>query len=160
MKLSEFDFDLPKDLIAKYPKYPRGNSRLLYLNGDSKIYDYKFAEILRLFKKGDLLVLNNSKVIPAYLVGQISNSSSGIREGSYLKVPVVNIGTRQENRERGNNVIDTNNQEKNIYTAILKQIKNKKIRANNIYGNGTSSKKILNIIKNISLEINKKFRDI
>ena len=80
MKLSEFDFDLPKDLIAKYPKYPRGNSRLLHLNSDSKIYDYKFAEILRLFKKGDLLVLNNSKVIPAYLVGQISNSTSGIKD--------------------------------------------------------------------------------
>ena len=80
MKLSEFNFNLPKDLIAKYPKYPRGNSKLLYLNCDSKIYDYKFAEILKLFKKGDLLVLNNSKVIPAYLVGQISSSSSGIKD--------------------------------------------------------------------------------
>ena len=37
MKLSEFDFDLPKNLIAKYPKYPRGSSKLLYLNGNSKI---------------------------------------------------------------------------------------------------------------------------
>ncbi|WHA04827.1 tRNA preQ1(34) S-adenosylmethionine ribosyltransferase-isomerase QueA [Candidatus Bandiella numerosa] len=73
MKLSEFDFDLPKNLIAKYPKYPRGSSKLLYLNGNSKIYDYEFAGILKLFRKGDLLVLNNSKVIPAYLVGQIHN---------------------------------------------------------------------------------------
>ena len=136
------NIDAGSNQISSYIRSFREN------NPDNKINFYTNFETEDFLK----LIKNSSCLI--------GNSSSGIREGSYLKVPVVNIGTRQENRERGNNVIDTNNQEKNIYTEILKQIKNKKIRVNNIYGNGTSSKKILNIIKNISLEINKKFRDI
>ena len=90
----------------------------------------------------------------------IGNSSSGIREGSYLQVPVVNIGSRQNSRERGDNVLDTNNSKIGIYNSIIKQINRKKIKINKIYGNGNSSKKILNIINNVSLDINKKFRDI
>lgn len=90
----------------------------------------------------------------------IGNSSSGIREGSYLQVPVVNIGSRQDSRERGDNVLDTKNSKIGIYNSIIKQINRKKIKINKIYGNGNSSKKILNIINNISLDINKKFRDI
>ncbi len=74
MQLSEFDFELPKNLIAKHPIYPRGNSKLLYLDNSAKIFDYKFPEIINLFKKGDLLIFNNSKVIPAYLVGKVNNS--------------------------------------------------------------------------------------
>jgi S-adenosylmethionine:tRNA ribosyltransferase-isomerase len=74
MKLSEFDFILPKDLIAKYPEYPRGNSRLLHLNHDLEVEDHKFEQITQLFKEGDLLVLNDTKVIPAYLEGKITNS--------------------------------------------------------------------------------------
>ena len=74
MKLSEFNFELPKNLIAKYPIYPRGNSKLLHLNENAEIFDYKFPEIINLFKEGDLLILNNSKVIPVYLIGQVNNS--------------------------------------------------------------------------------------
>ena len=90
----------------------------------------------------------------------IGNSSSGIREGSYLRVPVVNIGSRQDSRERGYNVLDTNNRKNKIYNSIMRQLKKKKIKINKIYGNGNSSKKILNIINKIDFDINKKFRDI
>lgn len=80
MQLSEFEFELPKNLIAKHPIYPRGNSKLLYLNENAEIFDYKFPEIINLFKKGDLLIFNNSKVIPAYLIGKISNSLNILKE--------------------------------------------------------------------------------
>ena len=90
----------------------------------------------------------------------IGNSSSGIREGSYLRTPVVNIGSRQDSRERGDNVIDTTNRQDDIIRSIQKQCKRKKIKINKIYGNGNSSEKILKVLKKIKLSINKKFRDI
>ncbi len=48
----------------------------------------------------------------------VGNSSSGIIEASYFKIPVVNIGIRQKNREKGNNVIDVNDDSNLIYIAI------------------------------------------
>ena len=58
----------------------------------------------------------------------VGNSSSGIRESSFLSIPVVNIGSRQKNRERGLNVIDVEYNKNQIFNAILKQMKNKKIK--------------------------------
>ena len=55
----------------------------------------------------------------------IGNSSSGIRESSFLSIPVVNIGFRQKNRERGNNVIDVGYDKDQIYNAIITQIRKK-----------------------------------
>lgn len=87
----------------------------------------------------------------------IGNSSSGIRESSFLQIPVINIGNRQSNRERGNNVIDVTNINTNsIYKAIIRS-KNKKILVNNIYGRGNSSEQIYKILKKIKLSIEKKF---
>ena len=86
----------------------------------------------------------------------IGNSSSGIRESSFLKIPVVNIGDRQNLRERGNNVIDVSLDHKKIKKAISK-ITKKKIKISKIYGDGNSTKKILKILKRINLETNKKF---
>jgi S-adenosylmethionine:tRNA ribosyltransferase-isomerase len=74
MKLSEFDFFLPKELIAKHPKIPRSSSKLLHLSTTHAIRDYNFQEIIDLFRAGDLLVLNDTKVIPAYLNGSTLNT--------------------------------------------------------------------------------------
>jgi len=84
----------------------------------------------------------------------VGNSSSGIIEASYFNIPVVNIGIRQESRESGNNVINTNNTSNSIMTGIKKafNLKNKKFRMNKIYGNGKSSEKIINILENISID--------
>ncbi|WPX97124.1 tRNA preQ1(34) S-adenosylmethionine ribosyltransferase-isomerase QueA [Candidatus Bandiella euplotis] len=80
MKLSDFDFALPQSAIAKYPKNPRGSSKLLHLNHQSKIQDYNFQQITSLFQKGDALVLNNTKVIPAYLEGIIAKHCGDKKE--------------------------------------------------------------------------------
>lgn len=69
MQLSEFIFDLPPHLIAKYPTDKRTDSRLLLFN-NNKINDLIFKDIINLFNPGDLLVLNNTKVIPARFYGQ------------------------------------------------------------------------------------------
>jgi|LakMenEpi03Aug12_release.lakeMendotaPanAssembly.Ray.scaffolds.fasta_scaffold249992_1 UDP-hydrolysing UDP-N-acetyl-D-glucosamine 2-epimerase len=87
----------------------------------------------------------------------IGNSSSGIREASFLKIPVVNIGDRQINRERGDNVIDEKNLTvETIYKSILKSSKIR-MRKNSIYGNGKSALKICSILQKINLSIIKKF---
>ncbi|MCP5088467.1 MAG: tRNA preQ1(34) S-adenosylmethionine ribosyltransferase-isomerase QueA [Rhodobacteraceae bacterium] len=69
MKLSDFDFDLPEKLIALRPARPRPSSRLLVARGPS-ISDHHFTDLPEFLRKGDLLVLNDTKVIPARLSGQ------------------------------------------------------------------------------------------
>lgn len=71
MQLSDFYFDLPDELIARYPQPERTASRLLTLNGNTGELNYKhFKDVLDLVNPGDLLVFNNTRVIPARLFGQ------------------------------------------------------------------------------------------
>ncbi len=68
MKLSDFDFELPEELIATRPARPRPSARLLVAQGDS-ITDARVYDLGRWLRPGDRLVLNNTKVIPARLAG-------------------------------------------------------------------------------------------
>ena len=68
MKLSDFDFDLPEDLIAVRPAKPRTAAKLLVAQGD-EISDHTVADLPEFLRKGDVLVLNDTKVIPARLFG-------------------------------------------------------------------------------------------
>jgi GDP/UDP-N,N'-diacetylbacillosamine 2-epimerase (hydrolysing) len=87
----------------------------------------------------------------------IGNSSSGIVECSYLKVPVINIGDRQSGRDRANNVIDISNEKLLEDSQIIKNILNNNIlsekfinlmkESSELYGNGMSAEKIVNILK-------------
>ncbi len=70
MKVDIFDFDLDKDLIAKTPANPRDTSRLLDLSQDNEIHDLHFYDLPQLLKAGDVMVFNDTKVIPARLYGQ------------------------------------------------------------------------------------------
>ncbi len=68
MKLDDFDFDLPEALIATRPARPRTHARLLLAEGD-RISDRNVFDLVDIFRPGDRLVLNNTKVIPARLFG-------------------------------------------------------------------------------------------
>ena len=68
MKLSDFDFDLPEGLIATRPARPRTSARLLLAEGD-RISDRHVHDLVDIFRPGDRLVLNNTKVLPARLFG-------------------------------------------------------------------------------------------
>lgn len=71
MLLREFDYNLPKNLIAQKPISPRDYSRLLVLNRKNKLISHNhFYKIDKFLKKGDVLVLNKSKVIPARIFGK------------------------------------------------------------------------------------------
>ena len=71
MKLKEFDFYLPEELIAQEPIENRSKSRLLVLDKTSGEIEHRsFEDIIYYLKPGDCLVLNNTKVIPARLMGR------------------------------------------------------------------------------------------
>ena len=71
MKLEEFDYNLPEELIAQVPIAKRGESRLMVLHRQSKTIEHKtFKDIIDYLKPGDCLVRNNTKVIPARLYGK------------------------------------------------------------------------------------------
>lgn len=73
MKTSEFDYALPEELIAQHPASERGASRLLYLDAPSgAIEDLTFAELPRLVEPGDVIVLNDTRVLKARLFGHKS----------------------------------------------------------------------------------------
>ena len=70
MRLSDFDFELPEELIAQHPTEKRDNSRLLILHKNTGEIEHRhFYDIIDYLKPGDVLVRNNSKVIPARLYG-------------------------------------------------------------------------------------------
>lgn len=71
MKRQDYSFELPDELIARYPRKDRTNSRLLHLNGDSGVIEHgMFRDLLKLIKAGDLLVFNDTRVIPARMLGK------------------------------------------------------------------------------------------
>lgn len=71
MQRSDFHFDLPDELIARFPPETRGDSRLLCLDGKSGVVDHRaFGDLLNLLNPNDLLVFNDTKVIPARLYGE------------------------------------------------------------------------------------------
>lgn len=70
MRTSDFDFDLPPELIAQFPSGERRGSRLLHLDGrDGAIADYVFTQLPELLQPGDLLIFNDTRVIKARLYG-------------------------------------------------------------------------------------------
>jgi S-adenosylmethionine:tRNA ribosyltransferase-isomerase len=82
---SEFDYDLPDALIAQYPVEPRDQSRLMVVRRSTGCIEHRvFADLPDLLESGDLLVRNNSRVIPARLIG-LRESTGGQWEGLFLK---------------------------------------------------------------------------
>lgn len=79
MNINEFDFNLPKELIAQKPILNREESKLLVVNRETKKVEHKiFKDIVNYLDKGDCLVLNNTKVIPARLIGKKKDTNSEV----------------------------------------------------------------------------------
>jgi S-adenosylmethionine:tRNA ribosyltransferase-isomerase len=98
MKLSDFDYRLPGELIAQYPCAKRENSRLLVLDrAKGKIAHRKFSDIIDYFSVGDCLVLNNTRVVSARMIGRrqkLSPSQGGGKQEIFL------LESLSENRYR------------------------------------------------------------
>ena len=126
-----------------------GTSKGLRLYRESKTM--KEGEIY-FFKNMDpddfLKLIYNARVL-------IGNSSVGIRECSFLGVPVVNIGSRQNRRLKGANVVDVGSSKEQIVNAIDKSMKKGRYKSNNLYGNGNSGETIANILSDVEIKFHK-----
>ncbi len=138
---------MKKPIIAISPNSDAGSEMIFkYL----KLYStkYNFLQIHPSVPRSDFLgLLKHCAVL-------IGNSSSGIIEASCFDIPVVNIGIRQKDREKGHNVIEvTDASPSNIRKAILSALRAKnKSTKDLIYGNGTASKKIVKHLERIKLD--------
>ena len=84
MDISLFDYYLPREQIAQYPSEKRENARLLSVNvKDQTFVDEHFYNITKYLKPGDVLVRNNTKVIPARLIGHKVPTSAKIPRGAF-----------------------------------------------------------------------------
>ena len=70
MRLDDFDFELPRRLIAERPCEPSDAARLLLIPASGELQDRRISDLPALLRPGDLLVFNDTKVIPARLVGR------------------------------------------------------------------------------------------
>ena len=103
MKLSDFDFDLPEELIATRPAVPRSSARLLV--ADDALHDGVVTDLVHWLRPGDLLVLNDTHVIPARLFGTrdrtITQGQTQARIEITLREPQADgTGARWSNRSR------------------------------------------------------------
>jgi len=93
-RLSDYDYDLPKEKIAQTPCKNRSESRLLHLDRKvGTIFHYHFADITKLLKRDDLLVINNTRVVPARLFGEKET-------GGKIEVLIIDYAAGIEHLER------------------------------------------------------------
>lgn len=86
----------------------------------------------------------------------VGNSSSGIREGAFIGTPVVNVGTRQDGRQRGKNVIDVGYDEGEIHAAILRQVEHGPYPSEPIYGDGHAGRRIADVLATTEVNVVKR----
>jgi len=140
---------LNKNIIAIAPNSDAGNN-VIFSQYEKFSKKHDFFKMFKSVPRKDFLgFLKYSGVL-------VGNSSSGIIEASYFDIPVVNIGIRQNGREKGKNVIDII--DPNIIPlqkSIIKALKMKKsmfTNDENLYGDGNSSKKIVDLLEKIKLD--------
>jgi UDP-hydrolysing UDP-N-acetyl-D-glucosamine 2-epimerase len=144
------EFKLP--VIGLWPNSDAGSafvSRSLRIWRESNYNRYKIRMFKNLSIKTYMWLMDKTKC-------QVGNSSSGIREGSYIGTPVVNIGTRQVNRERAENVIDVGFDSNTIREAIQHQLIHTKYNSSELYGSGDAGIQIIDRLAAIEIEIHKR----
>ena len=120
MKVSLFDYDLPEELIAQYPVSERDESRLMVLNRATRdIQHTTFTQLSGFLSPGDLLVLNNTRVIPARLIGK--------KERAGGKVEILLLSPKGED----------------IWKALIKRSSRMSPGTKVIFGNGKLTAKVL-----------------
>lgn len=117
---------------------------------NGQIKNNKIHFVTDLLPEDFIGLLRSAKVL-------VGNSSSGIKESSYLGLPVVNIGSRQQGRLRGMNVLDVKANANEIEQAIKKQLSNGRYKNNNLYYKQDTSKKIIEVLNKVPLYTQKKF---
>lgn len=115
-----------------------------------EIRDVPYIYFFKNLAPEDFLCLLNSA---ACLVG---NSSVGIRESSFMGLPVVNIGNRQAGRDRATNVLDVSYERKEIIDTIHSHIKHGRFPTSTLYGDGKAGSRIADLLASTSLKVGKR----
>ncbi len=124
MKLSDFYYELPKELIAQDPLKRRDNSRLMVLDKKTgQIKHQHFYDVINYLQSGDVLVANNTKVIPARLIGQKADTNASIE--------VLLLKRREEK----------------VWECLVKPGKKARVGANIIFGDGMLSGEVIDIVE-------------
>lgn len=134
-------------VIMLWPNADAGND---LISKEIRIYrELNNPDWLYLFKNLPVEVYLQLMFLCECLVG---NSSSAVREGEFMEVKSINIGTRQNSRLRGNNIIDCDYSQESIAEALNKQMNSKnKISSQHLYGNGKAAKTIAHILADTSI---------
>lgn len=142
--MSDFDYNLPKELIAQYPSEKRDGSRLLVLHRDTGKIEHKFfKDVARYFNKGDMLVLNDTKVVPARLIGK---KETGGKVEALVLVECSRL--KAEGKE---------------YEVLLKPARGCKVGARLIFGDGELKAEVTRIENNrrfLRFECNGNFNEL
>ncbi len=125
LRVDDFDFDLPPELIAQQPPAERGSSRMLVMDrATGAVRDARFADLPSMLQRGDLLVLNDSRVIPARLFAQrIGGRSTSHPTLDAKNAPSMGHGTRniKRNEPAGRiEVLLTESAGENRWRALVK----------------------------------------
>jgi len=139
MNLNDFDFDLPSELIATRPNNPREKSKMLVVDNDFRHTTFDF--LLNYLDKKDVLVINNTKVLPTYLVGDLNGSqikvtahkkldnghwlaylkpARKVKDGDKIILPDKNIVTVEEKTNFGEAIVSFSVAEKDLINFFEK----------------------------------------
>lgn len=137
--------------IVLWPNADAGSEDIA--RGMRKLRERKLDRDMHFFKNLPIDVYVRLMKRAACLVG---NSSSGIREGAFIGTPVVNIGTRQDQRERGGNVVDAPHEAKAIAAALKRQVAHGPYAMEPIYGDGKAGERIADVLSRVEPVLQKR----
>ena len=139
MKVSDFNYDLPKELIAQHPLEKRDESRLMVLDRKTNEIEHKvFKDIVDYLEPGDCLVINNTKVIPARLYGKIIGKETG-KEVEFLLLKQI---------------------EKDNWEVMVRPGKKLKAGVKVEFGEGLLRAEILEVLENGNRKVNFEYQGI
>jgi len=137
--------------IMLWPNVDAGSEDVA--RGMRKFREHHRHDCIRFYKNFPVETFVRLMMRCACMVG---NSSAAIREGAFLGVPAVNIGTRQMGRERGRNVMDVGYDQEQILDAIQQQLRNGRYPAEHIYGDGHAGERIANVLSRCMWRLQKR----
>jgi UDP-hydrolysing UDP-N-acetyl-D-glucosamine 2-epimerase len=145
--------DLAMPTIMLWPNVDAGSEDIA--RGMRKFREHRNLEFIRFYKNFPVETYLRLMRGAACLIG---NSSSSIREGAFLGTPAVNIGTRQDGRERGPNVIDVPHDRGAIVEGVRRQLAHGRYPSAHIYGDGNAGVRIADVLARTPLHVQKRIQ--
>jgi len=143
--------ELEMPTIMLWPNADAGSEEIA--RGMRKFREKHRPEYIRFYKNFPVETYVRLMVSCACAVG---NSSAPLREGAFIGVPTVNIGTRQHGRDRGTNVMDVPHERRAIVDAVRKQMAHGRYKSDHLYGDGQAGGRIADLLATAPLRVQKR----